>query len=370
MIYQNIKDIFMNRNSKNAFLRKKLRRIWSIPIVRIISVLLGIAIVAVSLISVFNKNAEPAEESLLTDISEAESANIPESVPEEVSEEPVIALPTPWRFTGADNLNSVIASDYGIIINATTRQVLGGKNYTQRIYPASMTKIMTLIVAVQSGIDINTEYLMDYRLINKYYLAGASMSGILAGDTVTFKDLLYGAVLLSAADATAAIAEMVAGSEEEYVKLMNSTAAEIGCSDSHFTNTSGLYDTANYSTLGDIALMLDYAMSIPLAREILSTADYTTPPTDKNPEGYYFFSTMFTRIDHDSIPGMTVLGGKTGYLAETKHCLASMAVGDNGEKFIVVTAGGAKYDPIDDCIDLYTRYYGESSETRQSETVR
>lgn len=342
--------------------KKKIKRIWSIPIVRILSALLAFVLIILILVSVLKNGDSDLTESYVSEISDAQSVDIPESEPEEVSEEPVIALPTPWRFTGADNLNSVIASDYGIIINATTRQVLGGKNYTQRIYPASMTKIMTLIVAVQSGVDINTEYLMDYRLINKYYLAGASMSGILAGDTVTFKDLLYGAVLLSAADATAAIAEMVAGSEDEYIKLMNSTAAEIGCSGTHFTNTSGLYDTANYSTLGDIALMLDYAMSIPLAREILSTADYTTPPTEKNPEGYYFFSTMFTRIDHDSISGMTVLGGKTGYLAETKHCLASMAVGDNGEKYIVVTAGGAKYDPINDCIELYTRYYGESNE--------
>lgn len=342
--------------------KKKIKRIWSVPIVRILSALLAFVLIILLLASVL-KNCDPAmTESTVSEFSEAQSVDIPESVPEEVSEEPVIALPTPWRFTGADNLNAVIASDYGIIINATTRQVLGGKNHTLRIYPASMTKIMTLIVAVQSDVDVNTEYLMDYRLINKYYLAGASMSGIAAGDTVTFKDLLYGAVLLSAADATAAIAEMVAGSEEEYVKLMNETAEIIGCTGTHFTNTSGLYDTANYSTLGDIALMLDYAMSIPLAREILSTSDYTTPPTEKNPEGYYFFSTMFTRIDHDSVPGMTVLGGKTGYLAETKHCLASMAVGDNGEKFIVVTAGGAKYDPIDDCIMLYARYYGESNE--------
>ncbi len=348
--------------SNKSTVKKKIKRIWSVPIVRILSVLLILVLIILILVSVLKNGDSDSTESFIPENSDAQSADIPEGKPEDVSEEPVIALPTPWRFTGADDLNSVIASDYGIIINATTRQVLGGKNYTQRIYPASMTKIMTLIVAVQSDVDVNTEYLMDYRLINKYYLAGASMSGIAAGDTVTFIDLLYGAVLLSAADATAAIAEMVAGSEEEYVKLMNETASIIGCTGTHFTNTSGLYDTANYSTLGDIALMLDYAMSIPLARAILSTADYTTPPTEKNPEGYYFFSTMFTRIDHDSISGMTILGGKTGYLSETKHCLASMAVGDNGEKFIVVTAGGAKYDPIDDCIELYTRYYGESNE--------
>ena len=347
--------------SNKSTIKKKLRRLWSVPIVRILSALTAFVLIIFILVSAIKGcDTQPAESSA-EDISEEPSLVIPESTPEEVSEVPVIALPTPWRFTGADNLSSVITSDYGIIINATTRQVLGGKNYTQRIYPASMTKIMTLIVAVRSGVDVNTEYLMDYRLINKYYLANATISGIAAGDTVTFKDLLYGAILLSAADATAAIAETVAGSEEEYVKLMNATAAEIGCTGTHFTNTSGLYDTANYSTLGDIALMLDYAMSIPLAREILSTADYTTPPTDKNPEGYYFFSTMFTRIDHDTIPGMTVIGGKTGYLSETKHCLASMAVGEDGEKFIVVTAGGAKYDPINDCIELYTRYYGENN---------
>ncbi len=342
---------------------KKLKLIWSIPIVRILSAVLVAVIVISTLINVFKKDTFNDTVSLpQKSLSEESEADIVSKDVEE-SEAPVIALPTPWIYGKVDNLSSVISSDYGIIVNATTRQVLGGKNHLQRIYPASMTKIMTLIVAVQSGVDVDFEYVMDYRLINKYYLAGASMSGISAGDAVTFKDLLYGAILLSAADATAAIADIVAGGEEDYVKLMNETAKEIGCVDSHFTNTSGLYDVSNYSTLGDIALMLDYAMSIPLAREILSTAEYTTLPTPKNSEGYYFFSTMFTRIDNDSVPNMTVLGGKTGYLVETRHCLASMAMGQNGEKFIVVTVGGAKYDPINDCIKLYSNYYGVTNET-------
>lgn len=342
---------------------KKLKLIWSIPIVRILSAVLVAVIVISTLINVLKKDTVNDTVSFPQESLSEESAEDIVSEEAEESETPVIALPTPWIYGKVDNLSSVISSDYGIIVNATTRQVLGGKNHLQRIYPASMTKIMTLIVAVQSGVDVDFEYVMDYRLINKYYLAGASMSGISAGDTVTFKDLLYGAILLSAADATAAIADIVAGGEEAYVELMNETAKEIGCVDSHFTNTSGLYDVSNYSTLGDIALMLDYAMSIPLAREILSTAEYTTPPTPKNSDGYYFFSTMFTRIDNDSVPNMTVLGGKTGYLVETRHCLASMAMGQNGEKYIVVTVGGAKYDPINDCIKLYSDYYGATNET-------
>lgn len=353
-----------NRRTKNPFIRR-LRRFWSIPIVRIAAVLIAVILLMTIIINTFKGCESSVPETSETSEVSVTDTFVEQSVPEipEVSEEAEIPLPTPWIYSSVDNISDSINSNYGIIINATTRQVLGGKNHTQQIYPASMTKIMTLIVAAQSDLDLDATYTMDYRLINKYYLAEATITGIQAGDTVTVRDLLYGAILLSAADATAAIAEIVAGSEEAYVDLMNKTAVEIGCKNSHFTNTSGLYDTSNYSTLGDIALMLDYAMSIPLAAQILSEDEYITPPTPKNPEGYKFTGTMFSRISPDSVTGMTVTGGKTGYLSETRHCLASMAVSASGEKFIVVTVGGQwPYTPINDCISLYLKYNGGTHE--------
>lgn len=347
-------------------IKYKLKRFWSIPIVRILFGLICIVVAILFFISLFNGCGEDFESS--QDVSQTISENSNEiSVPsEEISEfseapsVPIVSIPKPWNFSdGIDTISNDINSKYAIVINSTTRQVLAGKNYTDRIYPASMTKIMTLIVAAESNLNLNDLYTMDYRLINKYYLAGATTTGIQAGDTVTVKDLVYGAILLSAADATAAIAEIVSGSEDAYVDLMNETAKKIGCNSSHFTNTSGLYDTQNYSTLADIALMLDYAMSLPLSREVLSTDIYTTAPTPKSDAGYTFHSTMFSRIHKDSINKMTVLGGKTGYLSETRHCLASMAEGENGEKYIVVTVEGQRpYDPINDCMKLYSKYYG------------
>lgn len=350
----------VNKYSKKPIFRK-LRRFWSIPIVRFAAVLLVAVLLLTVVINLFKSCGKDDDNiSQVSDVS-VENESVEESsldIPE-VSTEPVISLPEPWIYpAGIDNISSDISSQYGIIINATTREVLGGKNYTQQIYPASMTKIMTLIVAAQSGLDLNSQYTLSYTLINKYYLAGATTTGILAGDTVSIKDLLYGAILLSAADATAAIAEIVAGSEEAYVGLMNQKAKEIGCVNTHFTNTSGLHDANNYSTLGDVALMLDYAMNIPLCKEILSEDVYYTPSTPKNEDGYVFHSTMYNRINHDSIKGMTIAGGKTGYIYETRHCLASMAIGDNGEKFIVVTVGAQLgMDAIDDCKALYSKYY-------------
>lgn len=331
---------------------KKLYRLWRIPIVRFIAALLIIVLV-ISLISHFAGGEEQQQE--VSEVSIVEQSQ--ESV--ESSFEPTVTVPKYWDFSNAVDLSDHIASEYGIIVNATTRCVLGGKNYETRIYPASMTKIMTLIVAVESDLDLDAQYKMTYQLINKYYLDNATITGIQAGDTVTMRDLMFGAILLSAADATEAIACVVAGSEEAFVDLMNQKAEEIGCVDTHFTNTSGLFNEQNYSTLGDIALILDYAMSVPLCAEVLSAATYTTAPTAKNPEGYTFDSTMYGRIKHDAIDAMTVAGGKTGYISETKHCLASMAIGDNGEKFIVVTVGGSgRYTPINDCKSLYNEFYG------------
>lgn len=361
----------MSNNSVNKLAKipifRKIRWIWRIPIVRIAAYLLSVILILTLIVNILKGCGAPHSDNV-SQVSDTVSADV--SLDEssldvaDESTESVVSLPEPWKYNSVDNISSDISSQYGIIVNATTREVLGGKNYTQRIYPASMTKIMTLIVAAQSELDLNSEYTLSYTLINKYYLAGATTTGIYAGDTVSIKDLLYGAILLSAADATAAIAEVVAGSEEEYVVLMNQKAKEIGCQNTNFTNTSGLHNENNYSTLADVALMLDYAMSIPLCREILSADVYYTPGTPKNEEGYVFHSTMYNRINYNSVDGMTIAGGKTGYIAETRHCLASMAIGDNGEKFIVVTVG-AQFgsDAIEDCKTLYSKYYGGNNET-------
>ena len=168
----------------------------------------------------------------------------------------------------------------------------------------------------------------------------------LTGETVTL-DLLYGAGLPSGADATAAIADYVAGSETLFAELMNEKAGALGLKDTHFVNASGLHDNDHYSTPHDIALIFEYAMQIPLIREVLSTYQYTTTPTEQHPEGLLLTSTLFSRVRGDE-PGNTVIvAGKTGYTLEGKNCLVSMAQTPDGRSYILVTASASgKYAPV------------------------
>lgn len=123
-----------------------------------------------------------------------------------------------------------------------------------------MTKVMTLLVAAENLPDLDAAFTMTQAIIDPLYLAGASMAGFVNGETVTMRDLLYGAVVPSGAEATEALAQAVAGSEEAFVAMMNEKAAALGLTNTHFMNTSGLHDENHYSTVREIALILQAAL--------------------------------------------------------------------------------------------------------------
>lgn len=271
---------------------------------------------------------------------------------------------TPLPLIYDDNsayLGSEITSKYAVLFSVKDRKVLARKASQERMYPASMTKVMTLIVAVENIKNIEDTVEMSFEIINPLYLQNATVTGFKSGDIVTIKDLLYGIVLPSGADATVTVAEYVAGSEENFVEMMNKKAEEIGLLDTHFTNTSGLHDENHYTTAYDMALILDYAIHNELCRKILSTYKYTTTGTTEDvntgvKKPIEFYSTMFNKVKSDYVDGMTILGGKTGYTYQSMHCLVSFAE-KSGKTYIAVTAYGEnKYTPIYDLKEMYENY--------------
>ena len=261
-----------------------------------------------------------------------------------------------------------MASQYGILIDLDTNTVVAHKGGDQKIYPASMTKVMTLIVAYESISDLdNTTYTFGYEMLNELSNAGASRAGFEVGETVCARDLLYGAILPSGGDATNALAELVAGSEEHFAVLMNEKVKELGLENTHFVTASGLHHDDHYSTCHDIAKILQYAISNPGMREILSTYQYTTKPTEHHPEGILLTSTMYKKMAGDEVEGFYVQGGKTGYTIEAKNCLASFGANCHEHEsltvkpqYILVTAfAGGEYTPVYDAIDIYKKYCAE-----------
>lgn len=297
---------------------------------------------------VMAKESEIAAQRLQLQIAEATATAIPP-----VSE-PVIDYAANTVTTKAI---SGIDSAYAILIDIDKNEVVAEKNGDTRIYPASMTKVMTLIVAAEHLTDLEETFTFDYTITDPAYKAGASVAGFLAGESVTFRDILYGVALPSGADATTAVALRVAGSEEAFAELMNKKAADMGLKGTHFVNASGLHDDDHYSTPHEIAIIMEYAMEIPLLAEILSTYQYTTAATPQHPEGILLTHTMFSRMRGDEAGNCEVLAGKTGYTPEAGQCLVSVAEMPDGARYVLVTASATgKYAPVYDAIDVYKNY--------------
>ena len=246
-----------------------------------------------------------------------------------------------------------LLSPYIAVIDVTNNKLVAGRNAETRIYPASMTKVMTLIVAVENVKSMDDKFTMTSEIIDPLYRDSASRAGFEPGEEVTARDLMYGLILPSGADGAVGLAQMIAGSEDAFVELMNKKCEELGLKNTHFTNTSGLHNENHYTTPVEMAMILEYAMNNETCAKILSTYQYTTEVTEKHPEGILLTSTMFSRMYGNEVPGVEIKAGKTGYTQEAKHCLVSYAESD-GNKYIAVTAGAeGKWNVIYDDFKLY-----------------
>ena len=249
-------------------------------------------------------------------------------------------------------------SKHIIVIDCEKYTIVAAKDPLSRAYPASTTKIMTLLVAAEQIKDITDTFTITLEITDRMYKENASVADFAAGERVSLHDLLYGMILPSGADAAVGLAESLAGSEAAFVKLMNKKVKELGLTDTHFANVTGLFDSENYSTARDIAVILKAAMESPLCREILSTYQHTTAATPEHPEGILLTSTLFSYMYGTEPKTAEILGGKTGYLDESGYCIASFGQNtDTGKEYIVVSLGGSgRWPAFYGQIDLYSAF--------------
>lgn len=259
-----------------------------------------------------------------------------------------------------EKLNSTNA----ILINATQGTVLASKGGTERIRPASLTKLMTALVAAEHISDRNTVFTFSYELLHPLYNSDLIMIGYEEGEQSSLNDLFYGMLMLSGADSALALAEYVAGSEEAFVRLMNDKAAELGLTDTHFDNVVGTDSDGLYSTCYDMAVILQAALSDDFLRTVISTEDYTLPATEFHPDGITLKNSMFAKMFGTEPEVAVIQGGKTGFTAKAGFCLASYAEGNDGSELIAVSVGAnGSYRPIYDSFTLYRKYSGLSADT-------
>ncbi|MGI6649044.1 MAG: D-alanyl-D-alanine carboxypeptidase family protein [Bacillota bacterium] len=242
--------------------------------------------------------------------------------------------PNPSVSISPDKLNSPNV----VLIRLKDHTILMQKNSEEKIYPASLTKMMTALVAIEELPDLKGKIKLTNSTFQGLYEANASMAGFQPGEQVRAIDLLYGVMLPSGAECCIGLADQIAGSEQNFVKIMNQKAAELGMENTLFENATGLHNENHYTTVKDLAILLCYALQNDTFREIFTSSRHSTPPTNKHPGGISFYSTMFETLNNQNIIDGKILGGKTGYTDEAGLCLASFAnVGK--QEYILISAG-------------------------------
>lgn len=245
-------------------------------------------------------------------------------------------------------------SKYAILYNLNNDEVIYEVNKDQKTSIASLTKIMTTLVAIENIQDYNKKIILKEEMFKGLKEANAAVIGLKNGQKVTYNDLLYGMFLASGADATRAIAISVLGNEEKFVELMNKKAKELNLKNTNFVNTVGLDAQNHYSTVSDVALILKNAFKNQKFKEIFMTDKYTF--SDKS---ITVFSTMRKNANVLNINTDYILGAKTGYTEDAGRCLASIAKDSkNNINYLLVTTNAQNISgPIIDAKSIYDYYF-------------
>ena len=232
-------------------------------------------------------------------------------------------------------------------------------NPDETIYPASMVKLMTALVALENS-ELDDRVVVTKRALS-HVAIGSVSAGLVAGEELSLRDLMYCMMVASANDAATVIAEHVGGTQDGFIAMMNKKAAELGCVGTHFSNVHGLHDENTYTTARDICRILDIALENPDFKAMFTTKSYVVPATNKTDEerqvetSNYMMSNAVVKKYLDP----RVTGGKTGATDEAGRCLAATAEGGGMELMTIVMGAVPEYEEDGQVV----KYFGSFEET-------
>lgn len=231
--------------------------------------------------------------------------------------------------------------------------VIYAQNIHERLNPASLTKIMTALVAIKYG---NTEDMITCSENVKINETGATVCGLKAGDKLTLNQALHALLISSANDAAVAIAEHIGGSVEGFSDMMNKEALLIGATGSHFVNPHGLTENEHYVTAYDMYLIMNAAMQYDLFKEIIHMSEYSTiyyTANEEEKEMSFHSTNLFFKNDYSAPDKITVIGGKTGTTNAAGSCLILLTKDTGGNPYISVILRASQRDILyNEMIDL------------------
>ena len=244
------------------------------------------------------------------------------------------------------------------LFDVTNSNIIYGKNMHERLAPASLTKILTAVVALEYG---NLDDVITVTKDVKITESGATLCGLKEGDTLTLNQALHALLIQSANDAANAIAIHLGGSIEGFSTLMNETAIALGATNSHFVNPHGLSDDNHYTTAYDLYLIFNKAIEYELFREIIHMENYSTIYQDSNgneKEMEFKTTNMFLRGNYNSPNKVTVIGGKTGTTNAAGNCLILLSKDTAGNPYIsVILRSKERQLMYEQMIDLLEEIY-------------
>ena len=232
----------------------------------------------------------------------------------------------------------------GILIDSASGRVLFEKDSTKRMYPASTTKVMTALLTIEAiergEISLDTQIEVTAEMLKDSDPDGSNMA-LKEGEILSVDALLKGLMIPSGNDAACALADYIGKSIPEFADMMNRRAAELGCTDTHFANPSGLHDDDHYTTAADMAKIARAAMSLDKFRNIADIAHIKIPPTNKTEKERYYINTngLLSTMRYTNFYYKGANGIKTGHTSKAGNCLVSSAKRD-GLEFIGVIFGG------------------------------
>lgn len=216
-----------------------------------------------------------------------------------------------------------VFSEAAVLMESDTGKVLYNKNQYEVLYPASLTKILTAIIALEKC-DLNEKAVASEKAINSIP-ANYAIADIHVGEEFTIEQLLNVMLIHSANEAANIIAEHISGTTEEFAKIMNEKAKEIGCKNSNFVNANGVSNENHYSTAYDLALIGKYCIKNEKFREIILKEQYELPATQIYSEPRIFKNTNSLIQKEDRYYYDYCIGGKTGYTSEAENCLIAFS---------------------------------------------
>lgn len=256
-----------------------------------------------------------------------------------------LCVPEADQDVNTDGINAAAFALFSI----DGREVISQHNIYQKVYPASTTKILTCLIALERG---NLDDVVTVPDSSRITVSGSSMADLEPGDTLTLRELLYGLMVPSGNDAAEAIASYISGDADSFAQLMNAEAKRLGATHSHFMNPHGLPNDEHYTTVYDMYLIFNEAMKNEEFRKITRTASYTctlnTAEGSGNAQrevtwesGNGFYINKFPFADN-----MNIVAGKTGHTSAAGFCLVLGESGASGNEYISVIFNSPIYEQL------------------------